>query len=243
MSFPLAIADEIKQALKPLLDPVGVARHFVFVPSAPFPHTVELETTDGKQSLPRVFLTVITSKQLTSTGRKVSAILSNADWVTVEGLPPAAFPGASKGNVFAHTSHSEHVPLIALTTGQAGGAMEDGIRLTLLCGDTYESTVVFYSLILGANPLNGPDHTLFSLMVHPTSVLELCLVDSPSLKTHPLHNLTIHVFTEDMPRLATELVKRCRPDTIEFERRRLLLVDPCGNTVVVHDRAGMEHTA
>lgn len=114
--------------------------------------------------------------------------------------------------IFTYKEHSTLLPLVGLTIGQVGKAIEHGIRSTLFCAKTYPLMVKFYNLVLEADPVNMKNYVIFSLTTEPTSILELCIYDSPSISTHLLDHISLHFFVSDLLTLVSQLLKEFKCD-------------------------------
>ena len=201
-----------------------------------------VEETDASDSPPRyasILLTLITSQAHGSTGRKLSEALQSPAWSKCE-LPIDAGPlqPLKLGDVYVHQKHAALLPLVSLTAGQAGQTMDDSIRVTLLCGDKYQAMIKFYSLVLMSSPVVSGKYVIFSLMTEPTSTLELCLLDTPSVSTFRLEPVILQFLVGNMALLAAQLVRDFGCDLAGLEdcKGGWEICDPCRNKVKIHDK-------
>lgn len=145
------------------------------------PHIQELsavEGTDSTSQYPPLLISLITSQSQSSTERKISeALLSPNSSIVISETFHA-------WQIFTYKELSTLLPLVGLTIGQVGKAIEHGIRSTLFCAKTYPLIVKFYNLVLEADPVNIKNYVIFLLTTEPTSILELCIYDAPSISTH-----------------------------------------------------------
>ena len=248
MSFPLSICEDIKVSLQPLLNTVEVAQKFIFIPSIEHHQQLSVvEATDSahNQEAPPIVITLITSQPETSTARKISEVIkSSQDWKPYE-FQCDSNPFKNQ-DVYQHTKVGGHLPLISVTAGSGGWSMDNGLRVTLLCREKYDLMVEFYSLLL--NTTHSPkaeDHTIFSLMESPTSVLELALQKCAASGVSPSvsGSIQLHFIVE---KLTSVIVKLCR----KFPACELMeegcssgqwrVRDPVGNEVMLLDRGSME---
>jgi len=72
--------------------------------------------------------------------------------------------------------------------------------------------VKFYNLVLEADLVNMKNYVIFSLTTEPTSILELCIYDAPSISTHPLDHISLHFFVSDLLTLVSQLLKEFKCD-------------------------------
>ena len=137
--------------------------------------------------------------------------------------------------IFTCKEHSTLLPLVGLTIGQVGKAIEHGIRSTLFCAKTYPLMVKFYNLVLEADPVNMKNCVIFSLTTEPASILELCIYDAPSISTHPLDHISLHFLVSDLLTLVSQLLREFKCDFSHLGKGFWKTSDPCGNKVIIHD--------
>jgi hypothetical protein len=250
MTFPVQINDEIKSSLQPLLNPVAVSKRFIFIPS--IKHHLQLsaiEETDSAhdQLAPPILITLITSQPETSTARQVSEVLKDSQNWSQYVLQCDSNPFKNQ-DLYQHQKHGSVLPLFSMTSGRAGWGMENGIRVTLLCRETYfERMMEFYSLILQcSNPTKTEDYVIFSLMDTPTSVLELALhkCSAKGVSERLLETIKLHFIVEKLTSLAVKLCRKF-PDCSLTEAAGCCygeweVKDPLGNELVLHDKEQME---
>ena len=215
---------------------------FILVYSFCLQHLSAVEDTDTSGPPPKcasVLLTLVTSQTHDSTARKLAEALETPVWVKHE-LPIDAGPllPMRLGDVYVHRKHAALLPMVSLTAGQAGQTMGDSIRITLLCADKYQAMIKFYSLVLMSSPVVSRKYVIFSLMDEPTSTLELCLLDAPSVSTFRLEPVTLQFLVTNMTLLAARLVRDFGCDVAGLEdcRGGWGICDPCGNKVTIHDK-------
>ena len=245
--FPLAINDEIKSSLLPLLNPVDVTKRFIFIPSLQHHQQLAaIEATDSAddQPTPPILITLITSQPETSTARKITEAIKNSnEWLSYDfRCDPNPFKNQE---VYHHKSHRSILPLFSLTAGSAGWGMENGIRVTLLCRENFDKMVEFYSLVLNStHPPRSKDHVIFSLMDCPTSVVELVLQDCDALGVSPClpSSIKLNIIVEKITTLAVKLSREfpsCEMREGE-SRGTWCATDPLGNEILLHEREWME---
>ena len=242
MEFPSTINTDIKHTLKPLFDPVSISRRFIFIPSTSHQELASVEDTDSSKD-PSLVISMITNVPETATARRISGVLRNSESWSKYVIP---FDSGSTNllkhaDVFHHNKYRHFLPLISLTSGQAGWNIDNGIRVTLFCGTKYTEMVEFYSLVLNAKPVQSEDHVIFVLMKGATSLLELVLCDEPSLSVYPLNTISLHFIVNDMIKLVGQLSRSfvsCDLDGIE--KGVWYLRDPFGNKIAIHNRDVLE---
>eukprot|EP00731_Ephydatia_muelleri_P007612 Em0003g1860a len=241
-TFPFTISYEIKTDLKPLLDSVATSQHFLYM------------STDGQKlpkddpptdTIPSLLLTFISSQSLNSTAMKVQSILSQPQWsfINLSGILGSLNSPIPYDQVYLHSRYRGILPLFSLATGQAGRAMEDSIRLTLLCGSKLQEMTRFYQQALATpNPFMCPSHTIFALVSKPVSTLELCLLESPpSLHTLTLKHPVLHIYVDDIAMVTWQLGRDGHAlERLEGYNNHWTLTDPCGNRVALVDKSGLE---
>lgn len=251
MAFPFSVREGIKSSLQPLFNTVDIAKRFIFIPS--LEHHQQLAATEATDSAhskeaPPIVITLITSQPETSTARKISEIISSSqNWAKYEfHCDPKPFKNQ---DVYQHKEYTSSLPLVAITAGSGGWGMDDGIRLTLLCREKYDKMVEFYSTVLNAaHPPKAEDHTIFSLMDSPTSVVELALQKSTATGISPSlsESVQLHFIVEKLTALAVKLCLRF-PDSELSDtgccKGQWRAKDPQGNVVYIHDKEVMETVA
>ena len=232
------MAHDLKSFLKPLLDCVGVSHHFLFF-SANGQKPSPAEDDPPLDAYPSLIITFVTSHSHNSTAMKVQTILGQPQWSTVNlsGSLGSQTPVVLYDQLHTLTKYRGVLPLFSLATGQAGSAMEDSLRLTLLCGSRLREMVAFYQMVLATcEPFVSPSHAIFPLVTRPVCTVELCLLDSssPLIHTFTMKHPVLHVYVDDVAMVMWQLGKNGY--SAEREQECWMVTDPCGNRVQLIDR-------
>lgn len=233
--FPPPIREALRPILMPLLEPISISRQFIFLPFAP--PVQPLEETDYEKKHSAMIITLFAEVQ-SSVEQSIAKCLKTPEWEICDIPLQLSSPESFAHSVtYSHKKYSSLLPLFSLKPVHGGKVMGGSIRLTLLCGNKFKAMVMFYSLVLDAKPLDGGNYVIFSLMFSASSVLELCLYDSPLVPTHPLETFCLHFFASNMTVLVATLVRDFGCDIGGLGSGRVWrLNDPCGNSITIHDR-------
>ena len=244
MSFPTSVSDQIKRALKPVLDPVAISRQFIFIPSHLHQQLTTVEDIDSPHlNPPSLLISIITSQIDDSTCRRVTQAFTNKEvWSNYDiTIDPGKSPNVyDRDTIYRHKTHGTILPLFSLAVGQAGAVMENSIRVTILCKENFTTMVGFYKTVLSCDPVQSENHAVFSLMHQATSVLELVIYDTPTFKVQRLEFVNFNFFVFNLVSLIVELCRKFPGCKVTGGKGMCQVMDPNGNKITVYDRDILE---